>query len=161
MSAVIKAKGEHFDVDAFLLGCTLPVCSVYRRGQPIFRRAGPVHMSSGVHTVASDADFDQFARQEAEATGFLRNHFEQLRRLRSFPGIESVTLHFGIDRRNVYIQCDSLSPELVTLAGSLGLGISLSIYPGPHESPPDAEEDYPAASAARPRAISEDTRSAS
>jgi hypothetical protein len=61
----------------------------------------------------------------------------------------------------VYIQCDSLSPELVTLAGSLGLGISLSIYPGPHESPPDAEEDYPAASAARPRAISDATRSAS
>ena len=143
MSAVIKARGEHFDVDAFLNGCTLPVCSVYRRGQPIFRRAGPVHMSSGVHVVASDADFDQFARQEAEATGFLRNHFEQLRRLRTFPGVESVTLDFGIERRNVYLQCDSLSPELIAAAGSLGFGITLSTYPGSHESPPDAEKDAP------------------
>ena len=78
-------------------------------------------MSSGVHVVASGADFDQFARQEAEATGFLRNHFEQLRRLRTFPGVESVTLDFGIERRNVYLQCDSLSPELIAVAGSLGV----------------------------------------
>lgn len=100
-------------------------------------------MCSGAHVVASDADFDQFARQEAEATDFLRNHFEQLRRLRTFPGVESVTLDFGIERRNVYLQCDSLSPELIAAAGSLGLGISLSTYPGSHESPPDAEDDGP------------------
>ena len=36
MSAVIRAGGSNFDVDVFLPGCTLPVCNVFRRGEPVY-----------------------------------------------------------------------------------------------------------------------------
>jgi hypothetical protein len=132
MSAVLRAYGTDFDVDAFLIGCTLPVCAVKRRGEPVSPVSQPNgrrHEWSGVHVSASDAEFDQFPQQVEEATEFLRAHTEQLRRLRDFPGVEGVTLDFGVARRDVPVQCDHLPAELVRLAGALGLGIELSQYP--------------------------------
>src|SRR5262249_34827302 len=131
MSAVLRAYGADFDVDRFLAGCTLPLCAVKRRGEPGFAARQPDgrrHERSGVHVSASDADFEEFPRQVEEATAFLRAEVEQVRRLCKFPGVEDVTLDFGIDRRGVAVQCDYLPPELVRLAGALGLGIELSQY---------------------------------
>ena len=34
-----------------------------------------------------------------------------------------------IDRKKVMAQCDYFPPELVSLAGALGFGIELSVYP--------------------------------
>jgi hypothetical protein len=132
MSAVLRAYGADFDVDVFLAGFTLPVCAVKRRGEPVApasRPHGRVHERSGVHVVVSDADFEEFPRQVEDATAFLRAEFEQIRRLCHYPGVEGVTLDFGIARRDVAVQCDYLPPELVQVAGSLGLGIELSQYP--------------------------------
>ena len=145
MSAVIKAIGVRFDVDAFLVGCTLPVCTSYRRGDRKFGGApdNPIETYSGVHLVASVADFADFSKQETDATDFLRLHVEQLRRLRWFPGVESVTLDFGIERRNLFVQCNAFSPELVALTAALGFGIRLLIYPGSHEAPPDIQSEAP------------------
>ena len=131
MPAVLRAYGEDFDVDALLAGCTLPICAVKRRGEPVFPVSQPTgrrHQRSGVHVTASDADFGEFPRQVAEATAFLRAEVEQVRRLCKWPGVEAVDLDFGIERRDVAVQCDHLPPELVRLAGSLGLGIELSQY---------------------------------
>jgi hypothetical protein len=137
MSAVIKASGEQFDVDAFLAGCTLPVWRVYRRGERRFpgsQTNKDQQTASGVHVIASGADFDEFPKQVAEATEFLRAQAKQLLRLRSFPGVQVVNIDFGVERRDVAIQCDYLTPELVGLAGSLGMGIGFSIYPGQWET---------------------------
>ena len=134
MSAVLRAYGDAFDVDAFLDGCTLPVCAVKRRGEPKFPASqpnGPQHERSGVHVTASDAGFDEFPRQTNEAAAFLRAEFEQVRRLVMWPGVEGVSLDFGVHRRHVLVQCDVMSPELVRVAGSLGLAIELSQYPSP------------------------------
>src|SRR5205085_711613 len=95
MSAVLRAYGTDFDVDAFLAGCTLPVCAVKRRGEPVLPASQPNgrrHEKSGVHVPASDADFDEFPRQVAEATEFLRGEADQIGRLCEFPGVEGVTL---------------------------------------------------------------------
>jgi hypothetical protein len=132
MSAVLRAYGADFDVDAFLAGCTLPVCAVKRRGEPVCpasRPDGRSHERSGVHVSMSNAGFGEFARQVAEATTLLQSEAEQVRRLCQFPGVEDVTLDFGISRRDVPVQCDYLTPELVRAAGSLGLAIELSQYP--------------------------------
>lgn len=132
MSAVLRAYGAAFDVDAFLAGCTLPVCAVKRPGEPVFSASQPDgrrHEQSGVHVAASDADFGEFPRQVAEATAFLRAEAEQVRRLVEWPGVEGVTLDFGVARRDVAVQCDHLPTELVQLAASLGLAIELSQYP--------------------------------
>ena len=76
----------------------------------------------------SEADFNEFPRQVGEATAFLQAHAAQVRRLCGWPGVESVDLDFGIERRDVAVQCDRLPPALVRLAGSFGLGIELSHY---------------------------------
>ncbi len=146
MSAVIKASGEQFDVDAFLAGCTLPVWTVYRRGERRFPGSQTNKdqlTASGVHVVASSADFDEFPKQVAEATEFLRAQAKELLRLRSFPGVQMVNIDFGVERRDVAIQCDYLSQELIGLAGSLGMGIAFSIFPGQWETS-EAQQGGPA-----------------
>jgi hypothetical protein len=132
MSAVLRAYGADFDVDGFLTGCTLSVCAVKRRGEPVFPASQPEgrrHERSGVHVSASDASFDEFSRQVEEATAFLRDAADQIRRLCEWPGVEGVTLDFGIARHDVALRCDHLPAELVRMAGSLGLAIELSHYP--------------------------------
>ena len=147
MSAVLRAYGTTFDVDAFLAGCTLPVCAVKRRGEPVFPASQPEgrrHERSGVHVVASNADFDEFPRQVAEATAFLRSEHEQLKRLTSWPGVDGVVLDFGIERRDVVVQCDVLPPDLLRVVGELGLAIELSQYPVG-----DSHQDIPPGAAAQ------------
>jgi len=132
MSAVLRAGGPDFDVDAFLVGCTLPVCAVHRRGEPVFPASQPNGRrcpSSGVNVSVSDADFDEFAGQVEEASTFLRQNGEQVRRLCEFPGVEAVVLDFGITHRDVVVQCDRLPADLIRLAGQLGLAIEISHYP--------------------------------
>ena len=132
MSSVLRAYGDDFDVDAFLTGCTLPICAVKRRGDPVLpvsRPYGRGHEQSGIHVTVSDAGFDDFPRQAAEAIEFLQREFGQIRRLCAWPGVECVTLDFGVERRDVAVQCDLLPPELVRIAGALGLAIELSQYP--------------------------------
>ena len=132
MSAMLRAYGADFDVDIFLSGCTLPVCAVKRRGEPVFPASQPEgrrHERSGINVVASSADFSEFPRQVEEATEFLRAKAVQVRRLCTFPGVEYVTLDFGIEWCDVAVQGDYLPPDLVRLASSLGLGIEISHYP--------------------------------
>jgi hypothetical protein len=103
--AVLRAYGPNFDVDEFLDGCTLPVCAVKRRGEPVFPASqpnGPFREQSGVHVSVGDAEFDDFPKQVEEAISFLESNAEQLRRLVEFPGVEGdVELDFGIERRDV------------------------------------------------------------
>jgi hypothetical protein len=137
MSAVLRAFGADFDVDAFLAGCTLPVCAVKRRGEPVFPASQPdgrQHKQSAVHVSVSDADFGEFPRQVEEATAFLRAEPDQVRRLCEWPGVEGVTLDFGIAWRDVAAQSDHLPAELVRLAGALGLALEVSHYPVSNES---------------------------
>jgi hypothetical protein len=129
---MLRASGDGFDVDAFLVDCALPVCAVWRRGEPVFPETQPDgrrHERSGVHVEVSDADIGEFSLQAEEAADFIQAEFEHVRRLCGWPGVESVTLDFGIERRDVAVQRDMLPPELVRLAGLLGLGIAMSQYP--------------------------------
>lgn len=145
MATVIRAVGSDFDVDAFLDGCTFPVCHVYRRGEPLF----PTHLEgrrnrlSGVSIDVSDTDFGPLVEQVVEAIEFLRSEAEQIRRLVEWPGVEGVTLDFGIEWRNVAAQCDHLPAELVRLAGGLGLALEVSHYPisaESHDAEPGCEQ---------------------
>src|SRR4051812_31898085 len=66
MSAVIRMYGKDFNVDAFVANCTLPVCAVKRRGEPVFPASQPDgrrHEQSGVHVLASEADCAAFRRR--------------------------------------------------------------------------------------------------
>jgi hypothetical protein len=139
MAAVLRVTGQDFDVGEFLAGSTLTARGVFRRGEPRFP-GSHTHLrrneKSGMNVLASDAAFDEFTRQIAEATAFLLAEAEEIRRLVNFPGVEMVTLDFGIERRDVVVQSDHFPSDLIRVAGSLGLSIELSQYP-----PPDPGDD--------------------
>ena len=104
MAALLRAGGREFDVEAFLGGCTLPVSQVHRRGEPVFpasRPGGPRNEASHVNIEVSDAGFGEFDRQVTDAIAFLAVESEQVRRLCGWPGVEGVTLDFGIAWRDV------------------------------------------------------------
>ena len=88
---------------------------LYRRGESVSAKKpeGRKHKGSGINIVVSEADFNEFPRQVDEATAFLEAHKEELLRLRCFPGIEAMTIDFGIARRDVIVQCDFLPPPLI------------------------------------------------
>jgi hypothetical protein len=136
MSAVLRAYGLKFDVDVFAVDCTLPICAIKRRGEPVFPASQPDgrrHESSGVHILVSDAEFDDFQSQVNDAISFLQGNELQLRRLAEWPGVE-VELDFGIERRDVILECNTFPAELLRLAGALGIDITISHFPNPNKS---------------------------
>jgi hypothetical protein len=109
MSTMLRVSGEEFDPDAFATGTALSICRIYRRGEPMFPRtqpAGRTYTISGMNIVVSEADFSEFPEQIEDATAFLRDHQAEIQRLGNFPGVESLTLDFGIERRDEALQCD-------------------------------------------------------
>jgi hypothetical protein len=132
MSCVLRASGSDFSVDRFLEGSELISCTVYLKGEqrsPASKSRGNVNKSSGLRIDVSEAAFDDVQGQIRDAVSFLKRNEAELRRLCKFPGVEGVTLDFGIAMRDVIAQYDYFPPELLYLAGSLGIGIELSQYP--------------------------------
>jgi hypothetical protein len=132
MTAMIRASGTDFDPDQFCFQSRLDPCELYHRGDLDFPESQPDGRRcehSGINIVASDAEFDEFDRQVDEAAAFLKGHHDELSRLRDFPGIEGITIDFGVEHKDVYVECYRLSPELIRLAGELGMSIEISLYP--------------------------------
>ena len=124
IGCVLRVSGTNFDVEAFLDDSPLDPCAVWHRGE--IRSNGQLPAdSSGLTLDVSDGDL---AEQIVGAVIFLRNNSDEVCRLTSCLGVEA-HLDFGIDRRDVFVQTDYFPPELIRLAGSLGLGIELSQYP--------------------------------
>jgi hypothetical protein len=110
----------------------LTVCRTYRQGEPVFPGSHPDghrHRRSGINVAVSDAEFEDLAGQVRDAITFLASNRQPIEALCEFPGVEGVTLDFGIARRDVYVQADTFPSELIRLAGCLGLEIELTQYP--------------------------------
>jgi hypothetical protein len=143
---VFHIRGS-FDPEAFLRTSSLSPYSVFRRGEPILpggRLAGRIHDRSGFKCEVSPPGRELDA-QVRDAVAFLRTHHGDLVRLASFPAVEDRRLNFGhrlrLDGVSVTAQCDYLPPDLLRLAGELGIGIELSLYP---EATASEREEYPA-----------------
>jgi hypothetical protein len=127
MSAVLRASGVAFDPEEYVKTSALPVERVWRRGES--RRRGLANHSSGLTVVISNADMTDLRQQVDDAVLFLRAHRQEVARLVACPGVEQVTLDFGVSWKDgVVSQTDSLSAELVGLSGALGLSIDVSHY---------------------------------
>jgi hypothetical protein len=131
MSSILRTSGTNFNVDQFLELSEFTPCAVYRRGEPRWRSdpTGPQNDQSGINLVASDADFDDIAGQIEDTIVFLNQNMEKLQMLRSYPGVEDVTLDFGIRRSDDPVQNIEFPSALLRLIGSLDIGIEISIYP--------------------------------
>ena len=127
MSCVLRAGGTSFDVETFCTTTSLPVVARHTTGERRTPSSRPAQ-SAGLKVIVSEADFTDLGRQLEDAMAFLEAHAEEVRRLVAFPGVDGVALDFGLARRDVPAQTDSFPARLVSLAGALGLGITLSQY---------------------------------
>ena len=129
---VLHASGKQFAVDAFLAESSLIPYLVCHRGDPIrsVARPGRRYEESSLSLDTSSADGDLEA-ECADVLQFLRTHASELARLAQFPGVTDIRLDFAYNCRRTSFQCDYLPPELLFLAGSLRIGIELSLYPAP------------------------------
>jgi len=110
---------------------------VHRRGTLVFPQSQPKgrkYARSGCNVEVSRRDFHDFVGQVRDAVRFLKRHAGAIRSLRRFPGVESVTLDFGVAWRDVAVHGDVFPEELVALAGKYRLSLEVSHYPVEQES---------------------------
>lgn len=132
---VLRVTGRNFDPEGLHPPFGARVCNVFRKGEPrsASRPDGKRHQVSGFTVVVSSSSPSNLDEQVSEAIAFLKEYQAALARLRSTAGVEDMRLDFPvdlrIDRETVMAQFDYFPPELVSLAGALGLGLEISIYP--------------------------------
>lgn len=133
---ILRAFGDAFDVDAFVTHSTLPLHSVFHKGErrfPTSPRNQTCFTTCGLQITVSDREFADLSGQIEDAILFLHTHRDELARLTAFPGVEKVRLDFPRDLRigtdRIWTQSDYLPPSLLRAAGNLDIGIVLSLYP--------------------------------
>ena len=70
-----------------------------------------------------------YTNKSTKATLFLPSNEKELIRLRDFPGVEGISLDFGIEERDVPAQREAFPPELLFLLGKLGISLAFTLYP--------------------------------
>src|SRR5262245_8736272 len=130
MPCVLRASGKKFEVDRFAKNTSLPICARYRRGdqRTTTSKKWKRWSTSGVNLEVSNCDFDNLAEQIKDACKFLNLYEKELKKLARFPGVEFMTLDFGISQRVVVSQHEYFPPELLEAAGKLGIGLEISLY---------------------------------
>jgi hypothetical protein len=137
MSCILRITGTNLDPDSLQRAMGLRPYQTTHKGErrfPTSTRNKSVFETSGLFFNVSDAEFQEFDLQIQDAIQFLRANAQALSAIKQFKDIENAFLDFGIEWRNVAVQGDYMPPELLQLAGSLGLGIVLSHYPISSES---------------------------
>jgi hypothetical protein len=131
MPCILKATGTCFDVDEFLKVSSLDAMTAFHRGAVPFPTTSVTRKSgySGMNISVSGREFSDLNGQIQDALDFLTTNQEELRRLRDFPGVERMYLDFPIENRDVVFQSDAFPPHLLSLLGSLNIGLMVSRYP--------------------------------
>lgn len=115
-------------MDALRGRMPLSVDREWRRGEPRSRR-GEMHSTSGFSLVVSEADFDAFEAQVADAAEFLRKHLGAIAEVAAFEGVDHAVLDFGAliggDTVAVFRE---FPPALVRLAADAGISLCVSCY---------------------------------
>lgn len=124
----LSASGEQFDVDTFLEDSSFDPDVVHYVGDKT-RLPGRFCENSGFAVYINDV-FGQLNVQIPPALQFLRDQQMELRRLVGFPGVTDVRIVFTYCPGNLPTRDEYFPPELLHLAGSLSIGITLSVYPG-------------------------------
>ncbi len=127
---MLRAIGTAFDVDCFVKDSPLSHASVFRRGEAKIPGlpGGAKRSASGLNVRVSEAGIDDLFTQIQDATHFLTQHEDELRRLASFPGVEEVCLDFAIQRKNVTAQSDVFPSDLLWQAGALDIDLVVTHY---------------------------------
>ncbi|GFE58738.1 DUF4279 domain-containing protein [Geobacter sp. AOG1] len=140
MACVFRVFGDNLEIDALLEKLNMEPYRLWRKGEPRNWRfpEGKKSECSGACFTASDAEMWEFPIQVEETTEFLKMHEKDIKTIVAFPNAEAA-LDFGIELKRDFLNCDYLPPELLRLAGNLGIGIELSHY-APTEEEDQIEE---------------------
>lgn len=125
---VLRAWGSTFAVDEFLAESSFRPITVFHRGQKQSSKSRTM-TASGFHADVSPADFSDLQGQIADAVQFVERNQDELARLVGFPGVENVSVDFGIEERDVAAQSERFPPNLLRLLGSLGISLEFTLYP--------------------------------
>jgi hypothetical protein len=132
MACILRASGTDFDVDAFVATSALAPHSIWRRGELRSVHANPDgerHDTSGLRILVSKAEFSDLGQQIADAIEYLRQHQDAIRALSSRQGVESATLDFGAEVSPPGWSSFIFPPGLLSMVGSAGVAVCLSVYP--------------------------------
>ncbi|MEJ8840462.1 hypothetical protein [Ramlibacter sp. AN1133] len=130
MGCIIHFVGRDADVERLVALSPVEPCTVWRRGEPRSSRPNSRRaVTSGVNLEVSDAEFEELEQQQADAVRFLREHATALRNMREVEGVERSTLDFGIAMRDVVVQSDSFSADLISALATVGCGLELTQFP--------------------------------
>ncbi len=129
MSCILRAFGNNFDVDGFIRQFSLVTHSVWRKGEKRFPKSETINESSGIRIVASEADFSELAKQIEDVILFLRKNHDDVKKLTSYPGVDGAVLDFGAEIYPPGWASFTFPPELLSLVGSAGVSLCLSVYP--------------------------------
>ena len=123
-SCVLRATGDNFQPSEFLRDSTFEPCHVFRKGEQ--RSASSVWNTSGITVDVSSED--EFSAQVRDAIAFLENNRAELLRLKQFAGLEALSLDFGVNGKDNFLQSYLFPLEMIHLANEFALELELSIY---------------------------------
>lgn len=130
MPCMLRIWGKYLDIDALIGKAALSPEFVWKAGGStlVSGRNSSRPQGAGASYLVSNAGLADFDTQRSDSVDFMKRYEAELKVVLSFPGVEGAVLDFGIWRRDVAAQYDYFPPELIRLAGELGLGIELSQY---------------------------------
>ena len=143
---VFRASGVDFDVDVFWSASRWQedTDDVYHRGTLTNHPIKPLFDRSGFYFGISDYDEDDLEQQVQDSIEFLTEDRAELERLAAFPGVDEMILNIGLFWWTDTIhQTHELPPELLRLAGELGVVVALSIYGADRDRPTGREAEAP------------------
>jgi hypothetical protein len=110
---------------------SLPVYSIYDKGDLRRKRTGELYENYRVSLDISDADWDEFPRQVEDAISFLTKHKMALSEILQSTDDADAYLDFPLWSRiseEIVNQNDHIPRELIVLAGELRIGIEMALY---------------------------------
>ena len=130
MPCVLRVSGKNLDLNGLLEGSPLKALRTWRKGEPRIPSAGngKINADSGACFDVSAAGFDEFAKQQQDATSFLSANRSSLQQLFSSSGVEYAQLDFGIDWSTSWVHSDVLSPAFLRAAADVGVSVEISHY---------------------------------
>ncbi|MGL4232522.1 MAG: hypothetical protein ACRDAM_04470 [Casimicrobium sp.] len=117
-------------MDAAIAASPVEPVNAFRKGEPRSSRPNARRATtSGIVLSVSEAEFEDSVQQEVDAITFLREHNASLKELLRVRGVAKASLDFGIEMRNVIVQTDQFSAELIREMAEIGLGLELTQFP--------------------------------
>ena len=130
---VLRVSSRRKTLSDFLASSGMPYYESHDKHeiQKIGTDKGKPFSDSGFKSDVSTKGFDDLNGQVKDAIQYLKRHKSKIVQLREVFKVKDITLDFPIDLRigeKIVVQFDYLPPQLISLAGKLGIGIEISIY---------------------------------